>query len=134
MRSLIIVVMMLLSMMNYSQEVLFYSDTVGARTVSDNIYNKPAFSDSSASSFCIVIKQAVKAHYHQKHTEHVLVLEGEGMMRLGDKNFKIKKGDLVFIPRNTVHSVKSTGAVPLKVYSIQSPFFDGKDRIMIEEK
>jgi mannose-6-phosphate isomerase-like protein (cupin superfamily) len=63
-----------------------------------------------------------------------LVIEGEGQMSLADKSFKIKKGDLVFIPKNTIHSVKTTSKQPLKVVSIQAPLFDGKDRISIEEK
>ena len=52
----------------------------------------------------------------------------------GDKEkvFEIKKGDVVFIPKNTAHAVKSTGKQPLKVLSVQSPNFDGKDRIFIE--
>ena len=108
------------------------ADTVGLKTVSDNLYNAPLFSDSLASSFVIVIKREVKPHKHLTHSEHVVVIEGSGNMRLGDKNLEIKKGDVVFIPKNTVHAVKSTGKQPLKVVSIQSPFFDGKDRVFTE--
>jgi mannose-6-phosphate isomerase-like protein (cupin superfamily) len=133
MKFFIIVGSMLLSLMNYSQEPYFSPDTVGRKTVSDNIYNKPAFNDSLASSFCILIKKEVKLHKHLTHSEHVVVLEGEGKMTLGDKTFYIQKGDLVFIPKNTAHAVKNEGTVPLKVYSIQSPSFDGKDRVMIEK-
>jgi mannose-6-phosphate isomerase-like protein (cupin superfamily) len=50
-------------------------------------------------------------------------------MKLGNATFKISEGDVIFIPLNTFHSVKSTGKVPLKVLSIQSPEFDGSDRI-----
>jgi mannose-6-phosphate isomerase-like protein (cupin superfamily) len=110
----------------------FNTDSVGLKTVSDNLYNKPLFSDSLASSFVILIKKEVKAHKHLQHTEHVVVLEGAGQMRLGDKNFEIKKGDVIFIPKNTVHAVRSTGQQPLKVLSVQSPNFDGKDRIFTE--
>jgi mannose-6-phosphate isomerase-like protein (cupin superfamily) len=108
------------------------TDTVGLKSVSDNLYNKPAFSDSLASSFVIVIKKEVKAHKHITHAEHVIVLSGSGEMTLGEKTFEIKKGDLVFIPKNTFHSVKTTGKEPLKVVSVQAPFFDGKDRIFKE--
>ena len=108
------------------------TDTVGVKTVSDNIYNKPLFGDSLASSFVIVIKKEVKLHKHIAHSEHVVVLDGTGQMTLGDKSFEIKKGDVVFIPKNTMHAVKSTGKQPLKVLSVQSPNFDGKDRIFIE--
>lgn len=53
-------------------------------------------------------------------------------MLLGDKTFKVKKGDMIFIPINTVHSLKVTTSIPLKVLSVQSPRFDGKDRIFVD--
>jgi len=108
------------------------TDTIGLKTVSDNIYNKAMFGDSLASSFVIVIKKEVKAHKHLTHSEHVVVLDGSGTMTLGSKSIELKKGDVVFIPENTVHSAKSTGKNPLKVLSVQAPLFDGKDRVFIE--
>jgi mannose-6-phosphate isomerase-like protein (cupin superfamily) len=104
-------------------------DTVGQQSQSTNIYSKQLNGDSLSSAFCILIKQEVKSHKHIKHSEQVLVLEGEGQMKLGNATFKISEGDVIFIPLNTFHSVKSTGKVPLKVLSIQSPEFDGSDRI-----
>jgi mannose-6-phosphate isomerase-like protein (cupin superfamily) len=117
-----------------AQSYVLNADTAGKNSKTENIYNRALFGDSLASSFCIVIKKEVKAHRHALHSEHVVVMEGEGMMKVSDKNFAIKKGDVVFIPKNEVHSVKVTGKTPLKVISIQSPMFDGKDRIMVEEK
>lgn len=114
----------------YSQH--FKTDTIGAKTVSDNLYNKPLFGDSLASSFVIVIKKEVKLHKHLLHSEHVVVLEGSGQMTLGSKSFAIKKGDVVFIPKNTLHGVISMGEQPLKVLSVQAPKFDGKDRVFID--
>ena len=109
-------------------------DSVGLNSKTENVYNKAAFNDSLASSFCIVIKKEVKAHRHVFHSEHVIVMEGEGIMQLGDQTFTIKKGDLIFIPKNIIHSVKTTGKNQLKVISIQSPMFDGKDRIFTKAK
>ena len=114
------------------------TDTIGLKTVSDNLYNRHLFSDSLASSFVIIIKKEVKAHKHLNHSEHVVVLEGSGNMILRqaqddkEKTLEIKRGDVIFIPKNTVHAVKSTGKQPLKVLSIQSPYFDGKDRVFTE--
>lgn len=77
-----------------------------------SLTNKTLFNDSLASSFCIIIKSEVKAHKHLKHTEHVIVQEGEGVMKLNDKEFTIKEGDVIFIPKNTVHSVIVKGKNP----------------------
>lgn len=107
-------------------------DTINAPADFENIYSRTLYSDSLASSFLIFIKKEVKAHKHITHTEHVYILEGDGEMTLGDKKFKVKKGDVVFIPKNTPHSLKTTSALPVKVVSLQSPMFDGRDRVFIE--
>jgi len=129
-----VVIFLVLLFYNNKAQTLLNVDTIGSNSKTENVYNRVAFSDSLASSFCIVIKKEVKSHKHASHSEHVIVTEGEGIMKLADKTFTIKKGDLVFIPKNTIHSVKTTSKIPLKVISIQSPMFDGTDRIMTEEK
>jgi len=106
-------------------------DTIKVPSVFDNIYSRVIAHDSLSSSFVIFIKKEVKKHKHVIHTENVYILDGEGEMNLGDKTFKVKKGDFIFIPMNTVHSIKVTSSIPLKVVSVQSPYFDGKDRTWI---
>lgn len=132
MRSYLIIMFAVCLMHGRSQTVM-NTDTIGGDSKAA-IFSKALFSDSLCSSFCIVIRNEVKAHKHLHHSEHVMVLEGEGMMKLGDRSFAIKKGDLIFIPKNTVHAVKSGGKAPLKVLSIQAPLFDGGDRVFVEEK
>jgi mannose-6-phosphate isomerase-like protein (cupin superfamily) len=109
-------------------------DTVRAIGPYDNIYSRALYSDSLSSSFAIFIKNEVKEHKHEKHSENIVVLDGEAVMKVDGKSFKIKKGDLIFVPKNTWHYVKVTSKIPLKVVSIQSPNFDGKDRIFKENK
>jgi mannose-6-phosphate isomerase-like protein (cupin superfamily) len=117
----------------FKAQTVSSTDTAGSTSKTENIYNKALYNDSLCSSFCIVIKNEVKPHKHVYHSEHVTVLEGEGLMKLEGKSFTIRKGDVVFIPKNAVHSVKRTGAIPLKVISVQAPYFDGKDRVMVED-
>ena len=116
-------------------------DTVKAPAMYENIYIKKIYSDSLASSFVIFIKKEVQAHKHIIHTEHVYILEGEAEMTTSgintsyaNKKFTVKKGDIIFIPKGTVHSLKVSLQTPLKVLSVQSPMFDGKDRVIAEEK
>lgn len=96
----------------------------------ENIHVDKMYTAPKASSFVIWVKKEVKLHKHIAHAEHVYVLKGKGMMQLGGKKFEIKKGDLIFIPANTPHAVKTTGGT-LKVLSVQAPEFKGKDRIML---
>lgn len=109
-------------------------DTVKAPGMYENIYSRALYADSLASSFVIFIKKEVKEHKHVTHSEHVLVLDGEGIMKIDARSFRIKKGDLVFIPKNSWHQVKVTSKMPLKVISVQAPDFDGRDRILKESK
>lgn len=115
-------------------QTVIYLDTI-AKPVAGSKANvvKALASDSLSSSFCILIPNEVKAHKHVWHSEQVYVIQGKGVMRLGDKNISIKSGDLIFIPKNTIHAVTSMGEVPLKVLSVQSPLFDGSDRVMVSE-
>ena len=98
----------------------------------ENILVRPISSDSLSSSFLIWIKDKVKAHRHITHTEQVYVLEGAGMMHLGDSTYRVSSGSFINIPKNTVHSVTVTSHLPMKVLSIQSPLFTGIDRHFIE--
>lgn len=107
-------------------------DTITPPANYENIYVRPLFHDSLASGFVIFIKKEVKLHKHAHHTEQVVILDGEGIMKLGDKTIQVKKGDVISIPANTSHSLIVTSKTPVKVLSTQSPYFDGKDRIMIE--
>jgi mannose-6-phosphate isomerase-like protein (cupin superfamily) len=60
------------------------------------------------------------------------VIQGKAIMKLGNDTLVIKKGDQVTIPMNTIHEViRVISKKPLKVYSIQSPKFDGTDRFYI---
>ena len=107
-------------------------DTVKTYGDYENIYLRKLNSDSLVSSFVIFIKKEVKAHKHVSHSEHVYVLDGTGEMTVSDKIFTVKKGDIIFIPKNTFHSLKVTSASPVKVLSVQAPLFDGKDRVLME--
>lgn len=107
-------------------------DTIQSPVAYENIYSRPVYSDSLVSSFVILIRKEVRPHRHATHTEQVYILEGEGEMTLGERKFRIRKGDLVTIPKNTVHALKVLSPGPVKVLSVQAPFFDGKDRIFTE--
>ena len=62
------------------------------------------------------------------------MLEGSGLMTLGDEERRIKKGDYVFIPKGTHHSVQVIGEEPMKVISVQTPSFDGSDRVFVTQE
>lgn len=99
----------------------------------DNIKVEKLAHDSLSTGFLIWVKKSVRAHRHEHHSENVYVIEGEGLMTVGDKTFRITPGSYIFIPTNVVHSVvvdESKGV--MKVLSVQAPFFDGNDRVFVD--
>jgi mannose-6-phosphate isomerase-like protein (cupin superfamily) len=98
-----------------------------------NINVKNLYGDSLQSGFLIWVRNEVKAHRHNAHSEVVVVLKGRAMMTLNGKRFKIRKGDIVCIPKGAIHSVKTLSKKPLQVLSVQSPYFDGSDREWVTE-
>lgn len=99
----------------------------------DNIFIKKVSDDDYQSTFVIWVKQKVRLHKHEHHSENIYVLEGKGEMVIGDEKFVIKKGDYFNIPKNTPHGLKVLSSSPVKVLSIQSPQFLGQDRIFLED-
>jgi mannose-6-phosphate isomerase-like protein (cupin superfamily) len=103
-----------------------------SNTEDQNIRVQALGSTAHSSSFVIWVRDSVKAHYHEAHTETLLVLEGEASMLLGDSILSIKPNDFIEIPPKTVHAVWVKGKKELKVLSVQAPEFKGKDRLFVE--
>lgn len=95
----------------------------------ENIHVQKLSSDSLASTFVIWIKKKVKLHKHINHTENVIIQQGSGKFQLNDSIYSVSTGDIITIPKNSWHGVVTTSKIPMKVISIQSPEFLGKDRI-----
>ena len=116
----------------YAQKV-FHLPNQETPDLLENIYVNKLFTDSLISSFSIWIKDSVKAHIHKRHSEQVYVIEGEGKMTIGKDTNNIKRGDLLYIPTNTIHALKVTSKTPMKVISFQAPEFINEDRYFINK-
>lgn len=99
----------------------------------ENIWVKKISDNDEQTSFVIWVKENVRLHKHEHHSENIYVLSGKGEMIINDEIFVIKKGDYFNIPKNTPHALKVLSSSPVKVLSIQSPKFEGKDRIFLDE-
>lgn len=107
-------------------------DTIKPPVEYENIYTRNLSHDSLVSTFIIFIKKEVKEHKHLTHAENVIILSGEGVMMVNDKSRNIQKGDMIYLPAGVSHSLKVTSKEPVKVLSVQAPYFDGKDRVFAE--
>ena len=123
---------LLMFLLNHSNAQEFVSSTDRIEPTNedyDNISITKLSNNSDATTFAIWIKKKVKIHKHINHTEHVYIKQGKGKFQLADSLYNVKTGDLIIIPKNTWHGVIVESRNPMKVISIQSPEFFGKDRV-----
>ena len=61
-------------------------------------------------------KQSCPHHYHMVEEEHIIGLEGEATLRLGEERYPIKAGDYVAFPagRRAGHCIVNEGNAPFK--------------------
>ena len=125
-------IVLLIFLINNSTAQEFISSTDKIEPINeeyDNISITKLSTNTDATTFAIWIKKKVKIHKHINHTEHVYIKEGKGKFQLADSLYNVKTGDLIIVPKNTWHGVIVESRNPMKVISIQSPEFFGKDRV-----
>ncbi len=76
----------------------------------------------------------LKKHYHKHRDEVYIIVDGEGEVYLGDKVVKVSRGDIVIIPRETIHGIRNTADRELVFMFISAPPFNPKeDRFIVED-
>jgi mannose-6-phosphate isomerase-like protein (cupin superfamily) len=73
--------------------------------------------------------QEVTPHRHQTIEEIYYVVEGCGLMTVGDQQREVSAGDAIFIPRNHRHTLKNTGTEPVKLILVCGPAFFYEDEV-----
>jgi mannose-6-phosphate isomerase-like protein (cupin superfamily) len=65
----------------------------------------------------------VPKHLHPDANEIQYILEGTGTIWLGEKEVKVKPGDLVVIPKGTAHggTKPDAGSAPIKAIALKTP-------------
>lgn len=71
-------------------------------------------------------------HWHEKTQELYLIVEGSGVMHLGEQSVPIGTGDCVTIPVRLVHAVGNTGTMPLRMWVVTSPPYTEADDFEVE--
>lgn len=67
-----------------------------------------------------------RVHSHDPEQVYYL-LEGTGLMTLGEETVRVKAGDCVFIPSGVPHGLKNDGPAPLRYFSAAAPSFAPKE-------
>jgi quercetin dioxygenase-like cupin family protein len=77
----------------------------------------------------VQIRDREAPHVHKVHDLTVVVLKGSGTLWLNQKAVDLVKGDILFLPRDTVHYFINTAREPSVALAVFSPAFDGKDSL-----
>jgi len=70
-------------------------------------------------------------HRHHAAEELYHILDGRGVMTLGDERFEVGPGDTVCIRPGTVHCIENRGAVPLRFLCCCTPAYRDDDTELI---
>jgi mannose-6-phosphate isomerase-like protein (cupin superfamily) len=81
----------------------------------------------------VQIRYRESPHLHKAHDGTVMMISGHGYLILGDKRIELSTGDIVYVPRGTVHYYVNTGFEPTIAFVVFSPPFDGKDVIPVNK-
>ena len=75
---------------------------------------------------------ATTPHCHVKTEEIYYILEGEGVMSVGDDSETVGPGDAIAIPPGATHTIRNTGRVVLKFLCCCAPGYEHEDTILKE--
>ena len=70
---------------------------------------------------------SVGRHHHVSTEEVYYILEGSGVMTVGDESRAVSAGDAVFIPRDHAHTLTNTGHSPLTLLLVCGPAYTYDD-------
>jgi len=76
-----------------------------------------------------IVTGKARKHKHKNMEEIYYVEKGEGKLHLGNKVIKLKKGDLIAIPKNTWHCLEKIKGKRFEVLVITHPKYDRRDLI-----
>ena len=63
----------------------------------------------------------VTGHVHTGKTEYWLIVRGEGVASIGDRQFEVREGDIVATPPTVPHSLRNCGSGPLEFVNFVQP-------------
>ena len=75
--------------------------------------------------------EITEAHYHQVTEEFYFILEGQGIMMLGDEHFAVGPGDTVCIRPGIRHHIRNDGDINLKFLCCCSPAYSHDDTYLL---
>ncbi len=75
----------------------------------------------------LMAHEKISARSHERSDMLIYIHNGNGRFHVGEEDFFVSIGDIVYIPRGAVYSAASTGDMPLHFFSVYSPPFNPDD-------
>ena len=73
----------------------------------------------------LVVKESmiVPAHTHPKSDEYLYVIKGKGKLVIDGRQYQVKKGDAIFIPKGILHSYENQSKMTefVQIYTPKGP-------------
>ncbi len=91
----------------------------------------PAENQSLAEA-TVPVGGATTAHYHRTTEELYYIVSGTGLMRVGEEERDVRRGDCVVIPPGAEHKLSNTGAEPLVLLCCCAPAYSDEDTVLTE--
>jgi mannose-6-phosphate isomerase-like protein (cupin superfamily) len=70
---------------------------------------------------------SVTPHHHEVLEEVYYIIEGTGVMTIGDERREVGEGDTIYIPKNHRHTLTNTGETPMRLLLVCGPAFYFED-------
>jgi len=77
--------------------------------------------------------QSTVGHHHLQTEEIYYVLEGQGLMQVGEETRAVATGDAIAIPPGAFHQITNTGPGVLKFLCCCAPAYEHADTILAAE-
>jgi len=62
----------------------------------------------------------IEKHVHDDEIETAYVVEGRGVLRIGDEEVAVETGMGVSVPQGIPHGLRNTGDIPLELFAVHT--------------
>ncbi|MDH3277853.1 MAG: cupin domain-containing protein [Nitrosopumilus sp.] len=79
------------------------------------------------------IKEGKRSLRHKLQSSEIYyILQGDGILRINEESFLVKKGDSVFVPPMSEQLIENSGMGDLRFLCIVDPAWKSEDEIILE--
>ena len=86
------------------------------------------YNSNNLSVSYVVIENNSKPHKHKKMEEVYFIVKGKANIKIGNKKYPIKEGDIFSIPKNEFHNIEDVQE-PIELVVVTNPRYDPGDLI-----